>query len=61
MIDIKSLPLESKIILIIGFALALMSFVLFLRYTLLLILMKIDPGYREFVRTMLEKQKTKRK
>jgi hypothetical protein len=61
MIDIKSLPLESKIILITGFALALVSFFLFLRYTLLLILMKIDPEYREFVRTMLEKQKTKRK
>jgi uncharacterized membrane protein YqjE len=61
MIDIKSLPLESKIILIIGIALALMSFVLFLRYTMLLILMKIDPEYREFVRTMLEKQKSKRK
>jgi len=61
MIDIKSLPLESRIILIIGFTLALMSFVLYLRYTLLLILMKIDPEYREFVRTMLKKQKSKRK
>lgn len=61
MIDIKSLPLESRVILIIGFALALLSFVLYLRYTLLLIMMKIDPEYREFVRKMLEKQKTQRK
>ncbi len=56
MIDIKSLPLESKVILFIGFLLAVMSFIIFLRYTLLLILMKIDPEYREFVRKMLEKQ-----
>lgn len=61
MIDIRSLPLESKIILFIGIVLAVMSFVLFLRYALLLILMKIDPEYREFVRTMLEKQRSKRK
>ncbi len=57
MIDISSLPLFSKIILIIGFTTGFISFVLVLRYPIILILMKYSPGYREFIKKTLERSK----
>jgi len=36
---------------------AFMSFLLMFRYMIMLVLMKISPEYREFVRKMLEKKK----
>ena len=60
MIDFDSLPLISKIVLIAGFTIGIMSFILFLRYPIMLILMKYSPEYREFVKKTLE-QKRKNK
>jgi len=60
MIDINGLPLISKLILITGFAIGIASFILFLRYPIMLILMKYSPEYREFVRRMLEREKLRK-
>ncbi len=60
MLDFNSLPLSSKIILVTGFAIGIASFILFLRYPIMLILMKYNPEYREFVKRMLERKKTKK-
>ncbi len=59
MLDFNSLPLVSKIILVTGFAIGIASFILFLRYPIMLILMKYNPEYREFVKRMLERKKLK--
>lgn len=59
MIDFNSLPLISKIVLIAGFVVGILSFILFLRYPIMLILMKYSPGYREFIKRTLEKKKNK--
>ncbi|MCZ7358072.1 MAG: hypothetical protein O8C66_06195 [Candidatus Methanoperedens sp.] len=59
MIDFNSLPFGSKIALIIGFSIGIASFVLFLRYPIILILMKYSPGYREFMKRTLERKKRK--
>lgn len=60
MIDFNSLPLTSKIILIIGFSIGIASFILFLRYPIMLILMKYNPEYRKFIKEMLEQKKLKK-
>jgi len=60
MIDFNTLPLESRIILITGFSIGIASFVLFLRYPLILILMKYNPEYREFIKKTLERNKLKK-
>lgn len=60
MIDISELPFASKIILFIGFAIVIISFVIFLRYPLLLILMKYSPEYREFIRKTINRNKEKK-
>lgn len=57
MIDFNSLPLLSKIILIIGFALGITSLIISLRYPIMLILMKYSPKYREFIKKTLVTQK----
>ncbi len=57
MLDIHSLPLVPKIILVAGLAIGITSFILFLRYPIILILMKFKPEYREFVRKMLKQKK----
>ncbi|MBE0521322.1 MAG: hypothetical protein IBX39_03525 [Candidatus Methanoperedenaceae archaeon] len=57
MIDINTLPIVPKFILILGFMIGFMSFLLMFRYTIMLVLMKISPEYRKFVRDMLEKKK----
>lgn len=57
MIDFDSLPLFSKIILITGFSIGFVSFVTALRYPIILILMKISPQYREFIKKTLEHSK----
>lgn len=59
MIDIGSLPLYSKIILFIGFGIGFVSFVLVMRYPIMLILMRLSPEYREFVKRALERSKAK--
>ena len=59
MIDFNSLPLISKIILIAGFVIGIMSFIIFLRYPIILILMKYSPAYRDFIKKTLEKKKKK--
>jgi len=59
MIDFNSLPLFSKIILITGFSIGFMSFVLVLRYPIMLILMKYSPEYREFIKKTLARKKQK--
>jgi len=59
MIDFNSLPLISKIILIAGFTIGIMSFILFLRYPIMLILMKYSPEYREFIKKTIERKKEK--
>ena len=59
--DLKSLPLTSKFILILGFLLFLLSFILFFRYTIMLILMKYNPEYREFIQKTLKNKKLKKK
>ncbi|MFH0904559.1 MAG: hypothetical protein V1854_05160 [Methanobacteriota archaeon] len=61
MIDISNLPLFSKVILIIGFTIGIVSFVLVMRYPIMLILMKLSPEYREFVKRALERSKAKNK
>ena len=53
MIDFYSLPLLSKIVLIVGFTLGLISLIIFLRYPIMLILMKYSPKYREFIKKTL--------
>lgn len=60
MLDFHSLPLASKIILVTGFAIGVASFILFLRYPIMLILMKYSPPYREFIKRMLEHKKLKK-
>jgi hypothetical protein len=60
MLDFNSLPLASKIILVIGFAIGIASFILFLRYPIILILMKYNLEYREFIKRMLERRKLKK-
>lgn len=59
MIDISSLPFFSKIVLVIGFTIGFVSFVLVLRYPIILILMKYSPEYREFIKKTLERSKNK--
>ncbi|MDD5617343.1 MAG: hypothetical protein PHH85_14205 [Candidatus Methanoperedens sp.] len=59
MIDISNLPLYSKVILIIGFTIGIVSFVLVMRYPIILILMKLSPDYREFIKKTLERSKAK--
>jgi len=61
MIDISSLPLFSKVILIIGFSIGFVSFVLVMRYPIILILMKLSPEYREFIKKTLAHRKVKQK
>ncbi len=60
MIDISELPFVSKIVLFIGFAIGIVSFVIFLRYPLLLILMKYSPEYREFIRKIIDRNNHKK-
>ena len=57
MIDINTLQPFPKLILIMGFLIGLFSLLMMFRYTIILILMKISPEYREFIRKMLEKKK----
>ena len=59
MIDISNIPLFSKVILIIGFTIGIVSFVLVMRYPIMLILMKLSPEYREFVKRALARSKAK--
>jgi hypothetical protein len=59
MIDFNSLPLISKVVLIAGFTIGIMSFILFLRYPIMLILMKYSPEYREFIKRTIERKKEK--
>jgi hypothetical protein len=61
MIDISNLPLFSKVILIIGFSMGIVSFVLVMRYPIILILMKLSPEYREFIKKTLSHSKVKQK
>ncbi|MCX9025431.1 MAG: hypothetical protein OIN85_04970 [Candidatus Methanoperedens sp.] len=60
MIDIRSLPLVPKVILIAGFTIGIVSFILFLRYPIILILMKYSPQYREFMKRTLERKKSRK-
>ncbi len=57
MIDINSLPLLSKVILAAGFMIGIISFIIFLRYPIMLILMKYNPKYREYIRKSIASQK----
>ena len=60
MIDINSLPLLSKLILFAGFMVGIISFIIFLRYPIMLILMKYNPKYREYIkRSIASKNKNK--
>ncbi len=59
MIDFSSLPFYSKIALIVGFSIGFFSFVLVLRYPIILILMKYSPEYREFTKRTLARKKQK--
>ena len=61
MIDIGSLPLYSKMILFIGFGIGFVSFVLLMKYPIMLILMKLSPEYRKFVKKTLALSKVKQK
>ena len=61
MIDIASLPIYSKMILFIGFGIGFVSFVLLMKYPIMLILMKYSPEYREFVKRALVRSKVKQK
>ncbi len=61
MIDIASLPLFSKVVLITGFTIGFVSFVFVLRYPIILILMKYSPEYREFIKKALEHSKLRHK
>jgi hypothetical protein len=56
MIDINSLPLLSKVILTAGFTVGIISFIIFLRYPIMLILMKYNPKYREFVKRSIARK-----
>lgn len=58
MMDLNSLPILSKIILIIGFTLGFMSLIIFLRYPIMLILMKYSPKYRELIKKDLARKKS---
>ena len=60
MLDISSLPLFPKIILIAGFAIGFVSFILVMRYPIILILMKLSPGYRAYIRKELARSKAKK-
>jgi hypothetical protein len=60
MLDIHSLPLGPKIILLAGLAIGITSFILFLRYPILLILMKFKPEYREFIKKAIARKKSKK-
>lgn len=60
MIDFNSLPLLSKIILAAGMGLGVMSLIIFLRYPIMLILMKYSPKYREFIKKRLVTKTRKR-
>jgi len=60
MIDFNSLPLVSKIILITGFAIGIASFILFLRYPIILILMKYSTEYREFIKKSIVREKLRK-
>lgn len=57
MLDISSLPLFSQIILITGFVIGFVSFMLVMRYPIILILMKLSPGYRESIKRELRRNK----
>ena len=57
MIDFNSLPFISKLVLIIGFSLGIISFILVLRYPIMLILMKYSPEYRDFIKRTLARKK----
>jgi hypothetical protein len=57
MIDIRSLPLLSKLILAVGFMIGIISFIIFLRYPIMLILMKYNPKYREYVKKSIANKK----
>jgi len=57
MIDFNSLPFVSKIALIVGFSIGITSFILFLRYPIILILMKYSPEYREFIKRTIARKK----
>jgi len=57
MIDINSLPLLSKLILAVGFMVGIISFIIFLRYPIMLILMKYNPKYREYVKKSIMNKK----
>ena len=60
MIDFNGLPLLSQIVLVIGFTLGIISLIIFLRYPIMLILMKYSPKYREFIKkTLATKNKKK--
>jgi len=61
MIDISDIPLFSKVILIIGFTIGIVSFMLVMRYPIMLILMKLSPEYREFIKRALVRSKVKQK
>lgn len=58
--DLNSLPVLSKIILVIGFTLGIMSLIIFLRYPIMLILMKYSPKYREFIKKNLARKKSRK-
>jgi len=60
MLDFNSLPLGSKIILIIGFAIGIASFILFLRYPIMLVLMKYNTEYREFIKKTIAREKQRK-
>lgn len=60
MIDISNLPFASKAVLYIGFGLGIASFVLFLRYPIILILMKYSPDYREFIKRTIARNNQKK-
>lgn len=60
MIDVNSLPLFSKIILIIGFTIGILSLIIFLRYPIILVLMKYSPKYREFIKKTLVRKRPKK-
>ncbi|MGB8216749.1 MAG: hypothetical protein WCE94_05535 [Candidatus Methanoperedens sp.] len=49
-----------KVILIAGFTIGIVSFILFLRYPIILILMKYSPEYREFMKRTLERKKSRK-
>ena len=59
MIDFNSLPFISKLALMIGFSIGIISFILVLRYPIMLILMKYSPEYREFIKHTLARKKLK--